>query len=236
MEKEKQQREKSTNKKKPKLKEYLRNFLLFIDKNIWNTMKILIVIAVLLTAISIKPLIDYTSLLECEGSCFDNATIWTDYVANIKLLLFTLVAGVVPYVYIPVVGFIAHILQEMLDVAVIIKEAGILGAFVSGIIPLTLSSVAICLVTSTAIYICKSMTISYRITNIKNMNFMNFKIRLYETLQNEEKVQALVKKKEEKLNKLQAKKEKLNYLQILNVIIVAGILEFIAVAIQHILV
>ena len=236
MEKEKQQREKSTKKNKLKIKEYLRDFLLFIDKNVWKTMRILMVITVLLIAISIKSLTDYTSLLECEGSCLDKATVWSDYGSNISVLLVTLAAGLVPYIYVPIVGFVGYITQELTGITVIIKELGVLKGLVVGIIPLLLNLIIICLITAVAIYICKSRTTSYRISNMQNMNFTNFRISLYESLGKKEKVQALVKKKEEKLNKLQAKKEKLNYLQILNVIIVAGILEFIAVAIQHILV
>jgi len=229
----------STKKKKAKkknelsFKKHIRDFLLFIDNKLIKTVGILAVVALVLIVISISPMV--SSVNEQTQHVNETMTISTDFLSKLKILLFTLVAGIVPYVYIAVLGLVGYVVNEVTSLSELIVEYGYLGGIGAGIIPLVINVIIICVVTALAIYICKTVTVSYKISNIKNMNFTNFRIKLYEVLQKEDKVKMLTKKKEEKLNKLQKNKEKLNYIQILNVSIVICILQFISVVIQHIL-
>ncbi|MBQ8044189.1 MAG: hypothetical protein IJ272_08630 [Clostridia bacterium] len=240
MEKEKLETKRKKNKninnnKKTNIKTYLRDFLLFVDKNLIKTIGILTVLSILLIAICISPMVSSAASVECEGACMDGITLLSDYTSKIQILLFTLVAGIVPYIYISVVGFVGYVLNEVSNIAFLIKGYGYLGGIGAGIIPLILNVVTICIVTALAIYVCRTVTVGYRISSLKNMNFTNFRIKVYEILRMDAKTEALTKKKEDKLNKLQDKKENLNYLQILNTAIVVCIIQFISVLIQHIL-
>ena len=228
---------KKENKKKEKItvKSYIRDFLLFIDKNIIKTIGILAIVAVLLFALSIQPMVKVALTAECEGACRDGVTLISEYWSKIQVLFVTAFAGIVPYIYAPVVGFIGYVLSEASSLAYIIKGYGYGLGIVMGIVPLLLNVVTICIVTALGIYICRTVTVGYRMSSVKNMNFMNFKIKLYEAMQKENKVKELETKKEKKLEKLQAKKQKINYLQLLNTGILVCIIQFISVLIQQIL-
>ena len=240
MEKEKRQikpKEKENKQgKKLSIKKYLRDFLVFADKKLIRAIGILFVIAVLLIAITISSMVAAAKITECEGMCVDEITIFNDYVSKLQILLITLVAGIAPYTYIGVIGFFCYVISEVTSLAYLIKDYGYFAGIGLGIVPLVLNILTICITTSLAIYICRTVTVGYKISNIKNMNFTNFRIKFYEVLKMEDKVKALTKKKEDKLKKLENKKEKLNYLQILNVSMIVCIIQFISVLIQHILV
>lgn len=241
MDKEKTQRKSKNAKSKKKVKKfniktYLRDFLLFVDKKLLKAIGILLVVGILFTAIMVSPMIDATNVAECEGACIDEIALFPDYFSKLQILLVTLVAGIVPYTYISVVGFIGYAANQVSNFAFLIKEYGYLAGIGAGIIPLILNIITICITTALAIYICRTVTVGYKMSNVKNMNFTNFRIKLYEVLKMEDKVKALNKKKEDKLNKLQEKKEKLNYIQILNTSIVVCVLQFVSVIIQHILI
>lgn len=234
--KKKKKNSKNSKNNKFSLKAYLRDFLLFVDKNLIKCIGVLFVIAIVLIAISLKPMVSAAFFAECEGACTDGVTLVSDYVSKLQMLLFTVVAGLVPYVYIPAIGFATYVISEVSNISFLIKGYGYLVGIGMGIIPLLLNILAACSVTALGMYICRTVTVGYQVSSLKNMNFTNFKIKVYEVLQKQDKVEALTNKKEEKLNKLQAKKEKLNYIQILNTAIVVCIIQFVSVLILQILI
>lgn len=239
MEKDKQNIDKETEGKKKKkifsLKKYLRDFLLFVDKELVKTFKILLIIALLLIAISMKFAITSAAANECEGTCLDNITLWSNYSSNIQVIGVAIIAGIVPYIYAPILGFVGILFNEVSRVAYLIKGYGYFGGIGLGIVPLILNIVIICIAVSLGMYICRTVTVGYKISNLNNMNFTNFRIRLYDVLKKQDKVEYLTKKKEKKINKLEKGKEKLNYLQILNMFILVCIVQFISSLIQSIL-
>jgi len=228
--------EQKDKKTKGNIKSYLRDFLLFVDKNILKTTGILVVVAIFIVALTVQPLLKDTLTIACEGACRDGITLLSEYGLKLQVLLITGVAGVVPYIYAPILGFVGYIINEVSGFTFIIKGYGYSLGTILGILPLILNILTICIVTALGIYMCRTLTVGYKIASLRNMNFTNFRIKLYEVLQNEEKVKKLTEKKEAKIEKLQITRGKLNYLQILNVSIFACILQFISVLIQQILV
>ena len=233
--KEKVEKKKTKKKEKITVKSYIRDFLLFVDKKLIKTTGILFIVAVLLIALFIRPLISSALEQNCVGTCIDGVTLLSKYGSKVQGILVTIIAGIAPYIYAPIVGFASYVLGEATNLAYIIKGYGYLGGVVRGIIPLILNITTICMVTSIGIYICNTITVGYRISNMKNENFINFRIKFYEALQNKKKVQALTKRKNEKMAKLEARKEKINYLQALNVFVVSCILQFVSSLVQHIM-
>ena len=222
-------------KKKFNVKNYIRDFLLFVDKKLIKKIGILAVISLVLIALSIKPMVSSLALLEESELNGNKMSLMSDYSSRLQVLLVTLVAGIVPYIYAGVVGFIGSIMAETSNLAYLIFEFGYLKGIGAAIVPLIINIVIICIITALAIYMCKTITIGYKISNVKNMNSTNFRIKLYEVLNKQDKVKALTKKKTDKIAELESKKEKLNYIQILNVSIIVCILQLISVVIQHIL-
>ncbi len=228
-------KKKTAKKRKNKfnLKSYIRDFLLFVFNRLFKSTGILVVIAVLLIAMSIGPMVSAIDISECDGLCTDSIVLWGDYTQRLQILLIILVSGIVPYIYAPVIGYVGYLMAEISNIAYIIKDYGALAGIGASIIPLIINVIIISIVTALGIYMCRTITVGYKISSVKNMNYTNFRIKLYEVLNKQDRVEALTNKKNEKINKLTAKKEKLAYIQILNIAIAVCVLQFISVLIQH---
>lgn len=235
MENEQVKKKNTSNGKKFNIKSYLRDFFVFVDKKLLKTTGILFVVAILLIAVSFKPIVTVAIAGECEGGCTDSVTLISNYWSNLKMLLLTICAGIAPYFYISILGFIGYLYQIVSSVANLVKDYGYAIGIGLGIVPLLLNMFSICLATALGIYICKHMTLSYRASSAKNMNMTQFRIKLYEVLRKEEKAKALTKVREDKIEKIESKKEKLKYIQILNTVIVLGAIQFISALIQEII-
>ena len=85
-------------------------------------------------------------------------------------------------------------------------------------------------------YICKTVTIGYRISSMKHMNFTNFMLRWYEVTKNENKQKQLEKKKEKKLKSLEAKYKKVDYFQVINITVILVVLEIIVALLKMIVI
>lgn len=235
MERKQRKNNKGTKKEKKNIKTYIKDMLLFIDKKLYKSIKILLVVAVLIIALTLSTYVSTAMKDTCEGICKDNTvTLISTYISKLQVLVVTLVAGIVPYIFAPVIGFIGYILSLVSEIAYIIKGLGYVKGILVVIIPTILNVVTISLITALGIYICKTVMVGYRISSVNNMNFLNFRIKLYEGIGNEEKQKKLTEKKEAKLKKLEAKHEKLNYLQILNVLVLSLVIQFVSTLILEI--
>ena len=162
---------KTTKSKQPfNLKKYLRDFLVFVDKKLVKTSKVLLIISILLIAISIRLIITTVMADECKGACMDGISLWSNYSENLQVLAVTVISGILPYLYAPVVGFIGSILSETYRLAYLVKGFGYIKGVAIGIVPLVLNLLVICITVSLGIYICKTVTIGYKISSINNMN------------------------------------------------------------------
>lgn len=230
--------EKRTERKtKKNLETYLKDFLVFIDTKLKKPAKVLIIISIVLIAVALIPTLNVIKEQNCVNMCRDQAvTFVSEYLDKLTFLGLTLVAGFVPYVYVTVLGFVGYILEEVVQLSYIIDAHGYLIGTLMGIIPLILNILVISLIGATGLYMCKNATASAKISKVSNMNFTNLKIQFYEAVGNVKKKEELEQRKEKKLGKLKNNQEKNNYLQILNVVIVAAIIQLISVAIQEIII
>ena len=221
--------------KKITLKSYIRDFLIFLDKNIIKTTCILFVIAILLFAISLKGFVVNANSTDCVSGCIDSIKMLPTFWSKLQVVLVTVVAGLVPYIYAPVVGFLGQTLVEVNELAYVIKDTGYFVGLIKAIVPMILNYITISLATALGMYICRAVTVGYKISNIKNMNITNFRIKVYEILQKEDKVKELTEKRDKKIKKLEDSKNKVNYLQVLNTTLLICIIQFVSALIQAIL-
>lgn len=225
---------KKKNKKKLNIKEYIRDFFLFVNKKLLKTISILFIISIVLIFAAVILVTPIVSQDECVGTCRDGIKLFSEYGSTMDELFVTGFAGIVPYMNISILGFIGGIFGEALNLAYAIKGYGYVLGILATIVPLVLNTVVICAVTSIGIYICNCITIRYRLFNAKGTNWLGFRIKVYEILNNKDKAEILKQKKEEKVKVLEKKREKINYLQVLNTAIVVSIIQFISILIQHI--
>lgn len=229
---------KKINKSKNKfsIKKYLRDFLKFIQENMSRYIKVFLVISIILIALTISTFITKAESSTCIGMCRDSSVNFiTEYWSKLQILLITIVAGIVPYIFAPVIGFIGYVLSIASELSYIIKGLEYVKGIAIWLFPAMLDILTISITVSVGVYICKTVTVGYKISSINSMNFLNFRIKLYEEIGNKQKYEQLTKLKKEKIEKLEGKKNKLKYLQILNVVILIVILQFISTLIQEIL-
>lgn len=213
-------------------KKYLKDFLLFLDKEIVKKAVICFIISIILCALSLSTI---TKAVTVGESIYKKVGFVAEYWNRFQIICIIPLAGLVPYIYAPAVGVITSSFNEVSNLALLIKEFGYLKGILTGIVPSVLDLLVISIVISLGMYICNKITIGYKITNVKNMNLTNFKIRLYEVLGKEKEKKELEEKKQAKIQKLEQIKEKLNYLQILNTILLASVIQLISTAVQVIL-
>lgn len=218
-------------KEKFSFRNYLKSFLIFIRDNMEKTFGILLIISLLLIAIELKLFLSVTGeVVETQ-----KVGLFKSFLDDAQIIIITAFAGIVPYMYAPVVGYFGYLYTDSAKFALNIQTLGYLKGISLGIVPLILNTIVICIVTSLGIYICKKITVGYKISNVKNMNFLNFRIRVYEVMGKEDKVKEYTKKRDDKIAKLESKKEKLNFLQIANTLALCLIIQFISTVIERVL-
>lgn len=230
MKKEKHENEIVKTKKKFSFKEYINNFLNFFKENLLKYFKIFVITSLIIIPVGIKAIngIDFEKIPAGDVVSFKL------FINNIEALYITVLSGIVPYMYVPVVGFLAFIYSDVVNFVYVISTYGYLKGIVISFLPLIISVFDISMISAIGIYICKRITVKYKLSDIKHMNSLNFKISMYETLGKKNKVKEYKKKKEGKISKLEKNNKKLNYIQIGNTLIIVTILEFISFLIKKI--
>ena len=126
-------------------------------------------------------------------------------------LALDIIAGVVPFCYMPFLSMLAYMYFETQDVAYCIIQSGWILGMLRAIIPLIFGIICISYTTAIGVYICKVSTAKYRLTRSTNMNWTNFRLRVYQILKNEEKYSALAAKQEKYQEKLKQKNQKVKF-------------------------
>ncbi len=210
-------------------KSYLKETYNFIKDNLLKTT--LIILAISLLSIG--------SVLYSPGSFkYDkpDVTFVKDWIERIQVLAIIAFAGIVPYMYIPVVGLAAGISTECMYFANYVLNVGRMKGTLAYIAPLLLNLLFLAISTAIGFYICRNATISQRISSVKSKNTMDLKMSIYEATNKRDKIKAIEKKRKEKIKELENKKQKLDLFQIVNVTAILAILQLLASLIKSLFV
>ena len=222
--------EKIESEKKFTLKDYLTTFAIFFKEKLAKSVVILLVIAIILSVIMLKISLGVNKDINEIG----DFSFFKEIINGLKVFIIIIISGIIPYLYAPVIGFVEFLITNSVNLSKLIIVYGFGIAILKGIIPFLINIISICLITSIGIYICREITLGYKISSSKDMNFTSFKIQLYKSIGNEKKSKEIAKKRDEKVKKLENKKTKIEYLQIINVIILVTILQVISALIEKI--
>ena len=182
-----------------------RDYFTFFRENLKLSFCVCILISfalILITVISMVKSLDVTDVTFSFSEL---------YVAGFKFVLLDIIAGVVPFCYMPFLGMLAYMYSETQDLAYCIIQNGWFLGMLRAALPLMLGIICISYTTSLGIYICKVSTAKYRLSRSTNMNWTNFRLRVYQILKNEEKYNALSAKQEKHQEKLKEKPQKYNW-------------------------
>jgi len=209
-------------------KSYLKETLEFFNNNLKKTFFVLGIISVLIIAMGITSSVKSIQSSEYSTNIVKDISFGESYFTNIQVIVIIIFAGIVPYMYVPVIGCLSGTYNELITFAYLTLEKGYLKATIMYILPILLNISIICIATALGMYICKSVTSGYKLDNMKHMNSTNFRLELYKLSKKDKKQKELEDKKNKKIKELENKHKKIDYFQVFNITIILFVLQLIA--------
>lgn len=207
-------------------KSYLKETIDFFNINLKKTFIILCVISIIIIALGVCQVasaIKGDLMVNIEKTSFGQT-----YITNIQVVFVIVFAGIVPYLYVPIIGGLAGAYTELNTLAYLIAGKGYLKATLIYVIPMLLNIAIISIAASVGVYICKSVTSGYKLDNMKHMNSTNFRLELYKLTKKDKKQKELEDKKNKKIKELENQHKKIDYFQVFNITIILFIIQLIA--------
>ncbi len=203
------------------VKSYLIETGVYIKKNILKATLIILAITIL----SVVSVVNSPEMYKLEKA---NVTFWGEWIERAKVLIIIVFAGIVPYMYIPVIGLVASISAECIYFANYISIVGRLKGTLGYITPYILNMLFIAAATALGIHICRNATISQRIASVKSKNSMDIKMKFYEAANKKVKMKEIEKKRKDKIKALEEKRVNLDLFQIINITAIICVLQMLA--------
>lgn len=221
------------NKLKEKIKEIsikkiIKSIYDFYKINLKKTFLILCMVNIIIIVLGIPSVVQILKISAETEKIVTSANFFNIYSINIQMVFFIVLAGIVPYIYIPIVGAFAGSLTEISKIATLILDKGYLMATIIYLLPMLLNICIISIAVALGIYVCKTITAKYKLTDAKSMGFTKFRIDLYDTLKKKDKKEELEKKREQKIAELEKKNRKLDYFNIIGITLILFVLQIIA--------
>jgi len=214
------------------------NYLKFFKGKILPKFLVCVVIAIIITLVFTISSVNQVKSLGCtEMYCSsEEITISQNYLSRAEMLLLTLVASVVPYFYMPYLGLVLYMYNEVVTLAHVINISGYLFGIVKYLLPLIFNICSIAILTGVAVYLVKIVTDKTRMNRNSSMNFTSFRLKIYEMLKRQDKYDALNKKQQERIKKIQKNTEKIQWKGVAITSGIAFVIQFVGVVLQNILI
>lgn len=205
----------------------------FVKKEILGKTKVLTIIGIVLFILIVLVFslsdIDLTSEIEIV----EKTSLLTDLKERIILLLLILLAGWVPYFYIPAIAYGAYIFMLSGDVILSMESNGMIVTLLLNILPVLLDIVTVSIISAIGIYMCNFTTKKYIYTQRTSFSFLDVKIQLYQIRKKQDKYEEAVAKKQEKMAKMEENDVKIDYASILKIAPAVIILNTFVCMIQY---
>ena len=202
-------------------KSYIKETCDFVKNNLLKVTLILLAIALL----SIGSVLYSPASFKYDKT---DVTFIKEWFERIQVLVIIVFAGVVPYMYIPVVGLAAGISTECIYFANYTLTVGRMKGTLVYILPMLLNLLFLAIATAIGFHICHNATLSQRIKSVKSKNSMDLKMAIFEATNKKDKVKKIEKQRKEKIKELESKKKDLDLFQIVNVTMVICVLQLVA--------
>lgn len=214
-----------------------KEFMDFFKSNIFTTFCVFFAIAIIITLIFTGSFVKLyeQSLSDTKEVISTKILFGENLLEKLKMLGITLLAAVVPYVYLPWLGFLGYMYNEVLTVAKILSVYGMIKGGVIYLIIYLLNILTLCLITSLGIYFAKILTIKFRLSRVNSFTFAHYKLKLYEAMSNEKKCKEMEEKISKREEKLKNKLKKIDIKNSIVLVLIAAVIQIISVAMQCIL-
>ena len=194
----------------------------FLKSHVLKGFKILSVIGIILMTVILVAFssVDSETIKEM-GIGASNISLIAALKDRCIVLLLILLAGWVPYFYIPAISYVAYIFMLSGDFFAIMCEKGKLVSLLLGTLPMVIDVLSVSVVAVIGIYMCKYTGKKYKYAQRTSFSWLDIKIQFYEMTKQTEKYEAALKKKQEKAEKMKENDVKIDYK---NIAKVAGVM------------
>ena len=211
------------------VKSYFKETCEFVKANLLKTTLIILAI----TLLSIGSVLYSPASFKYDKP---DVTFVKDWFERIQVIVIIAFAGIVPYMYIPVIGLASGISAECMYFANYVLTVGRMKGTLIYIAPMLLNLLFLAIATSIGFYICNNATLSQRIKSVKSKNSMDLGLAIFEATNKKDKVKAIEKKRKDKIKELESKKKDLDLFQIVNVSLILCVLQLVASLVKSLLV
>lgn len=213
------------------------SFMKFWQQDVLPFTYVCLVLAVLFTLVGVVTSMDQIKSSGCtELYCGERAGLISTYVSKLEMLAVTVLAVLVPYFYLPFLGFVGYIYYEAISFTNVINVYGYFSGILRYIVPFVMNVVVVSVVTSVCVYLSKIITAKFKYNRKNAMNFTKFRLKVYEMTKKEDKYNELLKKSEEKERKLEQKVRKIEWKYVIYIFAVMAVLQFISVCIERLVI
>lgn len=224
-------RKKNTRNKKVKPIINLKDTVNFFNEKLKKKTLVLFVIFTLISVVFFIPIVQGVKEIT-DSNAEINILLWNFIKDKVLMILVTVLAGLVPHMYIAVLGGIGYVYQALIEYAYIVIDKGYFLGIVVILIPFVLNLVCISIASALGMYLCKINTNKFVLGQQRNMNFTRFRLELAKATQNAEKEKKIQKKIDEKEAKLQSRETKIKYKEVFTIFGIICILQLISSLIE----
>ena len=207
----------------------------FIKTHVLKKTKVLSIIGIILFLCIISVFITSSFSLTSELESIEKTSLLNDLKERVFTILLILLAGWVPYFYIPAVAFVAYVFMLSGDVILAAETKGIIATLLLNILPLFIDILTISVITAIGIYMSSYTTKKYRYTQRTSFSFLDVKIHLYQITKKEEKYNEAVAKKQERIDKMKENNVKIDYSKIIKILPIVAAINLIACITEHLI-
>lgn len=221
--------------KKPK-SDFKKQYSSFLRKNLKSFFVISFVVAIVVVLVSTIPAVNAnTKLLQNPSYEVLEGSILQELWSRMKMLVFTLVSGIVPWTYTAIVGVISYIYVDISDYSLFIVESGYIIGIVKIFIPLLADMITMSLISATAMYLSRISNIKYRLSRLNGTTWTTIKMKFFEMTNNQKKYTTCQEKTEKKRKNLEKENTKINWKMVFINLGVAFIMQLIVVLVKQII-
>lgn len=205
----------------------------FISTHVLKNTKVLMIIGIILTVIIVGSFCySEESMITELPTAVEKTSILGALKERGMILLLILLAGWVPYFYIPAISYIAYVFMLSGDLFLQMYTRGKGVALMLNILPTFLDIATISIIAALGIYMCKFTTKKYKYTQRTSFSWIDVKIQLYQMTKKQDKYEEAVKKKEEKIKKMEENDVKIDYKNLAKVAVIAGVVNLVICVLQ----
>lgn len=206
----------------------------FIKTHVLKKTKILAVVGVILFIIVVSVFASASDDINSELQTIQKNSLIRDIKDRVVILILILFAGWVPYFYIPAIAFGAYIFMLGGNVAFAMEEKGMLVTLLNAF-PVLIDVLTVSIITAIGLYMSSYTTKKYKYSQRTSFSFLDVKIHLYQMTKKQDKYEAAVAKKQEKIDKMKENDVKIDYLNIFKIVPIIAVVNIIACIIEHLI-